>query len=68
MHLRRVARTRAGETAEDAGADDEEDLKESHGNTLMMKIIGPVVTFVDRPWKMYPVGVLFGFGQATHYD
>ena len=29
----------------------------------MMKLIGPVVTFVDRPWKMYPVGVLFGFGQ-----
>ncbi len=50
------------------GADDE-DLKESHGNTLMMKIIGPVVTFVDRPWKMYPVGVLFGFGQTSiDYD
>lgn len=30
----------------------------------MMKIIGPVVTFVDRPWKMYPVGVLFGFGWS----
>jgi len=22
-----------------------------HGNTLLMKIIGPVLTFVDRPWK-----------------
>ena len=22
-----------------------------HGNTLLMKIIGPVITFVDRPWK-----------------
>ncbi|EIW59722.1 NicO-domain-containing protein [Trametes versicolor FP-101664 SS1] len=62
---RRVSRTRTGETAEDAGADEDEDLKESHGNTLMMKIIGPVVTFVDRPWKMYPVGVLFGFGFDT---
>ncbi len=29
----------------------------------MMKLIGPVVTFVDHPWKMYPVGILFGFGQ-----
>ncbi|KIP10218.1 hypothetical protein PHLGIDRAFT_266160 [Phlebiopsis gigantea 11061_1 CR5-6] len=38
---------------------------ENHGNTLMMKIIGPIVTFVDRPWKMYPVGVLFGFGFDT---
>ncbi|KAI0366880.1 NicO-domain-containing protein [Pilatotrama ljubarskyi] len=45
--------------------DDEDDAKASHGNTLMMKIIGPVVTFVDRPWKMYPVGVLFGFGFDT---
>lgn len=22
-----------------------------HGNTLLMKVIGPVITFVDRPWK-----------------
>jgi len=22
-----------------------------HGNTLLMKLIGPVITFVDRPWK-----------------
>ena len=41
---------------------------ESHGNTLMMKIIGPIVTFVDRPWKMYPVGVLFGFGASKRPD
>ncbi|KAI8986207.1 NicO-domain-containing protein [Trametes punicea] len=46
-------------------ADDDDDEKASHGNTLMMKLIGPVVTFVDRPWKMYPVGVLFGFGFDT---
>jgi len=32
---------------------------------LMMRIIGPIVTFVDRPWKMYPVGVLFGLGFDT---
>lgn len=35
------------------------------GNMLMMRIIGPIITFVDRPWKMYPVGVLFGFGFDT---
>jgi len=23
-----------------------------HGNTLLMKIIGPVITLVDRPWKV----------------
>lgn len=34
-------------------ADIDEDLElresESHGNTLMMRILGPIVTFVDRP-------------------
>lgn len=29
----------------------------------MMRVLGPVTRFVDRPWKMYPVGVLFGFGE-----
>ncbi|KAI0087802.1 high-affinity nickel-transport protein-domain-containing protein [Irpex rosettiformis] len=38
---------------------------ESRGNTLTMRIIGPIVTFVNRPWKMYPVGILFGFGFDT---
>ncbi|KAH7885314.1 NicO-domain-containing protein [Phlebopus sp. FC_14] len=32
---------------------------------LMMRLLGPLVNFVDRPWKMYPVGVLFGFGFDT---
>jgi len=36
-----------------------------YNNTIMMKILGPVVRFVDRPWKMYPVGVLFGLGFDT---
>jgi len=36
-----------------------------YNNTIMMRILGPVVRFVDRPWKMYPVGVLFGFGFDT---
>ncbi|EJC97755.1 NicO-domain-containing protein [Fomitiporia mediterranea MF3/22] len=33
--------------------------------SIMMQIIGPVTTFVNKPWKMYPVGVLFGFGFDT---
>ncbi|KAI9510607.1 NicO-domain-containing protein [Russula earlei] len=36
-----------------------------YNNTIMMRILGPLVRFVDRPWKMYPVGVLFGFGFDT---
>ncbi|KAI0304491.1 high-affinity nickel-transport protein-domain-containing protein [Multifurca ochricompacta] len=48
--------------------DEIEDMSEDDGqynNTIMMKILGPVVRFVDRPWKMYPVGLLFGFGFDT---
>lgn len=44
--------------------DDISKPEEPQPNTLMMKLIGPIVTFVDRPWKMYPVGVLFGFGSS----
>ncbi|KIY43030.1 NicO-domain-containing protein [Fistulina hepatica ATCC 64428] len=37
----------------------------NHSHMLMMRILGPVITFVNRPWKMYPVGLLFGFGFDT---
>ncbi|KAF7346448.1 Nickel/cobalt efflux system [Mycena sanguinolenta] len=37
----------------------------AHSHMLMMRILGPIITFVDKPWKMYPVGVLFGFGFDT---
>ncbi|KAJ7459939.1 NicO-domain-containing protein [Mycena latifolia] len=37
----------------------------AHNHMLMMRILGPVITFVNKPWKMYPVGVLFGFGFDT---
>ncbi|KAF8737743.1 hypothetical protein AX14_012409 [Amanita brunnescens Koide BX004] len=33
--------------------------------TIMLRILGPVINFVNRPWKMYPVGVLFGLGFDT---
>ncbi|KAH9080626.1 NicO-domain-containing protein [Lactarius deliciosus] len=54
--LHRVLRKRRQDVLEDDG---------QYNNTIMMKILGPVVRFVDRPWKMYPVGVLFGFGFDT---
>jgi high-affinity nickel-transport protein len=34
------------------------------GGGCLVRIIGPVLRAVDRPWKMYPVGVLFGFGEC----
>ncbi|KAF8586584.1 NicO-domain-containing protein [Ramaria rubella] len=41
----------------------EQDKHETSG--IVMRVIGPVTTFVNKPWKMYPVGVLFGFGFDT---
>ncbi|KAG6854127.1 hypothetical protein C0991_010291 [Blastosporella zonata] len=41
------------------------EYKPHHNHMLMMRLLGPVMTFVNRPWKMYPVGVLFGFGFDT---
>ncbi|KDQ25603.1 hypothetical protein PLEOSDRAFT_1011620, partial [Pleurotus ostreatus PC15] len=35
-----------------------------HSQTFVLRLLGPVI-FVDRPWKMYPVGLLFGLGFDT---
>jgi nickel/cobalt transporter (NiCoT) family protein len=35
------------------------------GGGIMVKILNKVLQVVDRPWKMYPVGVLFGLGFDT---
>ncbi|KAF9524277.1 high-affinity nickel-transport protein-domain-containing protein [Crepidotus variabilis] len=43
----------------------ERDVDHPESRTLMMRILGPIVTFVNRPWKMYPVGFLFGLGFDT---
>ncbi|KIY72001.1 NicO-domain-containing protein [Cylindrobasidium torrendii FP15055 ss-10] len=48
-----------------AGVSDEPEDDGKNNNMLMMRLIGPVINFVDRPWKMYPVGILFGFGFDT---
>jgi len=34
------------------------------GGGCMVRIIAPVLKTVNRSWKMYPVGVLFGFGKS----
>ena len=60
MNRERARRIERGEDPSDI--DDEMEQQQARGSTLMMRIIGPIVQFVDRPWKMYPVGVLFGFG------
>jgi high-affinity nickel-transport protein len=32
---------------------------------LMMRLLGPLARRIDRPWKLYPVGLLFGLGFDT---
>lgn len=32
-----------------------------HGGGCLVRAVGPVLRAVDAPWKLYPVGVLFGF-------
>jgi nickel/cobalt transporter (NiCoT) family protein len=49
-----------------AGRFNEEELErrlEQRG--LMNRFFGPLARRVDTPWKMYPVGVLFGLGFDT---
>ncbi|TVY54489.1 High-affinity nickel transport protein nic1 [Lachnellula cervina] len=35
------------------------------GGGLMVRLFKKVFKFIDRPWKMYPLGVLFGLGFDT---
>jgi nickel/cobalt transporter (NiCoT) family protein len=45
--------------------DDEELEAQLNNRGLMMRFLGPVARRVDAPWKMYPVGILFGLGFDT---
>ncbi|KAJ7175951.1 NicO-domain-containing protein [Mycena filopes] len=60
VRQRRQAKRRTEE-----GLPSEEDENPHRHHMLMMRILGPIITFVNKPWKMYPVGVLFGFGFDT---
>ena len=45
--------------------DDEELEKQLNKRGLMNRFLGPLARRVDTPWKMYPVGFLFGLGFDT---
>jgi high-affinity nickel-transport protein len=48
------------------GTYDDRELEEQLAKRgLMNRILGPLGRRVDSPWKMYPVGVLFGLGFDT---
>ncbi|GAB3519339.1 HoxN/HupN/NixA family nickel/cobalt transporter [Arthrobacter monumenti] len=49
-----------------AGNFDEAQLDKLLDNRgVLNRVLGPVARKVDKPWKMYPVGVLFGLGFDT---
>jgi high-affinity nickel-transport protein len=49
-----------------AGAYDEDQLEEQlNKRGLMNRILGPLARRIDSPWKMYPIGFLFGLGFDT---
>ena len=45
--------------------DDSELEKHLNARGFMMRFFGPLARSVDTPWKMYPIGVLFGLGFDT---
>ena len=52
------------EPTEFGDAADGQDMK-FHGAGCMMWLMRGVLKTIDRPWKMYPLGVLFGLGFDT---
>lgn len=57
---------------EAAGGEDRERAEEGavagldlEGGGIMVRLFKKVFKFIDRPWKMYPLGVLFGLGFDT---
>src|SRR6201986_4115508 len=49
-----------------SGAYDDEQLEEQlNKRGLMNRFLGPLARRVDSPWKMYPIGFLFGLGFDT---
>ena len=45
--------------------DDEELERQLDSRGLMNRVFGGYARRIDTPWKMYPVGVLFGLGFDT---
>jgi nickel/cobalt transporter (NiCoT) family protein len=45
--------------------DDEELEHQLNNRGLMNRFFGPLARRIDTPWKMYPIGILFGLGFDT---
>ena len=49
---RRAQRIADGESHEDIDAEEAAEQTGVQANTIMVKILRPVIMFVDRPWKV----------------
>jgi high-affinity nickel-transport protein len=45
--------------------DHEEMERQLNARGMMNRFLGPLARRIDRPWKMYPIGFLFGLGFDT---
>ncbi len=45
--------------------DDDELERQLDSRGLLFRFLGPLARRIDTPWKMYPIGVLFGLGFDT---
>ena len=45
--------------------DDAELEKHLNSRGLLMRFFGPIARSIDKPWKMYTLGILFGLGFDT---
>lgn len=54
------ARRRAKERKRLGLPAEEMDITQMQGGGCLVRVIGPVLRAVDKPWKLYPVGILFG--------
>lgn len=44
---------------------EEYDPTRVQGGGCLVRVIAPILKAVDRPWKLYPVGILFGFVRGS---
>ena len=65
---KRVDHTAAQDTADDAARPTETSAPPERPvafRGLFTRLTGPLLRAIDRPWKMYPIGILFGLGFDT---
>lgn len=60
--LKAARKLRNGVTPEETDAQLDEQLSK---RGILTRLFGPVAKLIDRPWKMFPLGVLFGLGFDT---